>query len=364
MLRRPADVPHDAAVRKRRGRRGEGTVYRSDGAWIARYPLGAANGKRVSKRVRCHSEREARGELERLRRTYGSGGDPATGTLGTYLHEWLHSHRGIRPSTLTSYTGHVNLHIDPLLGGILLAKLRPADVRRLIDNLEAKRLKPATIVRIVTTLRIALNAAIADRTLVDNAAAHIKLPKVERGPVRPLTASAADAIVDATADTWIGPLVRLLLGSGMRLGEAIGLDQGDVLLDAGFVRIRISKTVIRAVPISDDAVAALREALAAAPRRGPNEPVFYSPRKGDRLRGSSVTHALPRFLQRAGLAELTPHALRHGAATLMLAEGVPMRVISEQLGHQNPALTSRLYAHVIPEQQRGAVAHLERRKAR
>jgi integrase len=47
----------------------------------------------------------------------------------------------------------------------------------------------------------------------------------------------------------------------------------------------------------------------------------------------------------------------------MLADGTPMRVIAEQLGHRNPAITARIYAHVIPESQRAALASLERRKA-
>ena len=350
---------------RRRRRRGEGTVYRSDGVWIARFPLGTVNGKRQSKRVRCATERDALAELERLRRTYASGGNPATGTLGTYLDEWLRGWREVRKSTLTSYAGHVRLHIDPLLGGIPLAKLQPADVRRLITELERKGLKAATIVRIITTLRIALRAAVADRILTDNPASHVRLPRVEHDPVVPLTQDDADAIYDATRDTWIGPIVRLLLGSGIRLGEATGLDQSDLMLDAGFIRVRITKTRVRAVPISDDAVTALREALAAAPRRGPAEPVFYSPRhRRERLRGSSVSHALPRILEAAGLPPRTPHALRHGVATLMLAAGAQMQTISEQLGHRNKAITAQFYAHVIPESQRSAVASLERGRAR
>lgn len=305
-------------------------------------------------------------ELERLRRIYGSGGDPATGTLGAYLDEWIRSHeRSVRPATAVSYRGHIRLHIAPLLGGIPLAKVRPADVRRLIDQLERKGLAAGTIVRVVTTLSGALNAAVGDRTIADNAASHVRLPRDEHDPVRPLTAVDADAIVDAVDGTWLGPFVRVLLGSGLRRGEVIGLDQGDLMLDAEYVRVRRSKTEVRAVRISSDAVAALREALALAPRRGPHEPVFFGPRRThQRLSGSSVTHALPRILEAAGLERLVPHALRHGAATLMLADGTPMRVIAEQLGHRNPALTARVYAHVIPEQLRSAVASLERRRAR
>lgn len=350
---------------RRRRRRGEGSVYRSEGGWIARFPLGTVKGKRISKRVRCKTEREALEELERLRRDYGSGADPSTGTLGQYLEGWIRGHgRSVSASTRVSYEGHLRLHIAPLLGGIPLSRLRPADVRRLVDELERKRLSAASIHRIVGTLRIALNAAIRDRLLVHNAADIRELPKVRRKPVRPITHDEADRILQAVEGQWFEQVVRLLLGSGIRLGEATGLDQGDLMLDAGFVRLRVSKTDVRAVPISDDAVSALREALASAPRRGTDEPVFFGPRRADRLKGSSVTHALPRVLEAAGLGHLTPHALRHGAATLMLADGHPMRVIAEQLGHRNPALTASVYAHVIPSAQRSAVASLERRRAR
>jgi integrase len=297
-----------------------------------------------------------------MRRLYGSGGNPSNATLGAYLHDWLRSWRDVRESTLTSYEGHVRLHINPLLGGIPLIRLQAADVRRLVDELHRKRLKPATIGRVITTLRIALNAAVADEILPSNPAAHVKLPRVDREPVTPLTDEDADRILEAVAGHWCERIVRVLLGSGMRLGEAIGLNQGDI--GEGFVRLRVTKTQVRAVLVTDDAMDALRSSVTSAPRRGPNEPVFFGPRKRDRLRGDSVTHVLPRLLERAGVSRLSPHGLRHGAATIMLSAGVPMRAISEQLGHRNPALTARVYAHVAPALRDSAVAALERRKAR
>lgn len=361
----PIGGRHNAAVARRKRRRGEGTVYRSEGGWIARFPLGVVDGKRVTKRVRCRTEADAYHELERLQRDYGHGGEPATGTLGQYLARWLTSHRRrISPATYRSYEGHIRLHISPLLGGIPLARLRPSDVRRLVDELDRKGKSAATIVRIVTTLRMALHAAIRDRLLVHNAADIRELPRVRRKPVRPRTPDEAERILEGVRDTWVEPIVRVLLGSGMRLGEAIGLDQGDLMLDVGYVRVRVSKTGERAVPITEDAVAGFRQALAIAPRRGPNEPVFFGPRTQERLAGSSVTHALPRILDPLKLGHIHPHLLRHDTATLMLHAGAPMRVIAEQLGHRNPALTARVYAHVIPEAQRSWVDAINRRQAR
>lgn len=329
---------------------------------MAVVPVGIRDGKRVRRKVRARNEQDAKDKLARLQRAYRPG--TSTATLGAYLAEWLDGWQEIRKSTRTSYAGHIRLHIDPLLGGIPLAQLSPSDIRRLVLDLQRKGLAAATVGRVITTLRIALNAALGERLIHDNPASHVKLPRVEREPVTPLTVEDADAIIEAVRGHWVEPIVRLLLGSGLRLGEAIGLDQGDLLLDGGYVRVRISKTRVRAVPISDDAVDALRKVLAAAPRRGPKEPAFFGPRESrHRLRGDSVTQVLPKLMERAGLGHLTPHSLRHGVATLMLTAGVPMRVISEQLGHRNPALTARIYAHVVPDAQRAALAVLERRQA-
>lgn len=360
----------------RRRRRGEGSVFysKSEKTWIARVSLGIVNGKRVGHKARARTEAGAKRELERLLRAYVSDTDPAIETLDEYLRHWLESHRRVRPSTLRSYREHVETHISPLLGGIPVAKLRQRDVERLVVELERKQgrhgrpLSPATIHRVIATLRVALNRGVKRGELPMNVAAYVELPRVERRQVHAMTDDEADAIVDAFRDHWAGPVVRLLAGSGMRLGEAVALNQGDV--QEGFVRLRRSKTSLRAVPISEDAQAAIEEAIRAAPRQGRDEPLFFSPRivrtgdsRGvrDRLRADSVTAVFPRVLATAGLERLTPHGLRHGAASLMVAKGVPMRAIADQLGHRNPAMTAQVYAHVQPEMQVRAVGLLNRR---
>lgn len=343
----------------RRGRRGEGSVYfsKTDRRWVARFPLGVVDGVRQSKRVKCRTRDEAEDELDKLRRAYGAGSAPANGTLGAYLDAWLPRHaRSIRESTAISYAGHARLHIKPLLGGIPLVRLQPNDVYRLIEDLERKRLSAGTIHLVIRTLSVALQAAVDGRTLSDNATRGVKLPRLDKEPVAAITEEDVERIYAATHDTWLEFPVRVWMGSGLRRGEVLGLDQRDV--GEGFVTVRVSKTSVRAVPVTEDAMVALRQAIHDAPRHGPNEPVFFGPRTGDRMPGASITHALVK------LAGLSPHKLRHGVATRMVARGVHMRTVAEQLGHRNPALTARVYSHIVPQQQVDAIRHLDRRQAR
>lgn len=350
-------MSHDVRVAARRRRRGAGSVFydHAERAWVARVSLGTRNGKRIRHKERAPSEKLARAALERLQRSYGPATEAATMTLDAYLEGWLGTHGpNVRRSTLRSYRGHVANHISPLLGGIIVAKLRPADVRRLIAAVLSKA-SASTAGHVVTTLRIALGAAVSDGSIERNPAA-VRLPHVDREPIRPLTGEEARKLSGAIAGDQFEPLYRLLMGSGMRLGEATGLDWRDVHLDEAFVVVRRAKTIARAVPISADAVSALR---AHRWTTDPEAPVFLGPRTGKRLPPDTVSHAFPRLLRRAGLRPMRVHDLRHGVATTMLAAGVPMRVIAEQLGHANPATTAKLYAHVIPESQRAAIGALD-----
>jgi len=342
-------------------------VFASGGYWEARLSLGATtvDGRRQRNQLRekHRTEADAWLALERMRRDHLVGVVPEKQTLDAFLHAWLRHHEAsVKASTATSYRGHIENHIGPLLGGIVVSRLRSADVRRLIADRTAAGCSPATVGLIVTTLRMALQVGVNDRVLTHNPATGVRLPRVERAPVAALTDAEADRILAVAQTGWMGPLVSLLLGTGLRLGEACGLDWGDVDLERSFVLVRVSKSgKVRAVPMSDTATEALRKHKEATKVYGPRVPVFLGERTGKRLRPASVSHAFPRLLTDAGLDRLTPHKLRHGAASLMVAKGVHMRVVAEQLGHANPALTARVYAHVVPSAQAEAVRVLNRK---
>jgi len=269
-------------------------------------------------------------------------------SVSEYLDRWLRGKRDIRESTRTLYRSHIETHIRPALGAFDLLQLRSRHVEDWLDHL---RVGPSTAGSILRTLRMALEDAVRRHDLPENPAAHVKPPRVERKPVEPLTEADAAALIEAVRGSWIEHVVRFLFGSGCRIGEARDLDQRDV--QAGFVIIRDPKTVPRATMISEDAQAALAEAIRIAPRVGPHEPVFFGPRTGDRIDRSTVNKALRR------LAHTHPHALRHGVATLMAADGVNMKLIAEQLGNSE-RVAADTYSHVHPQSARASIGVLDR----
>jgi integrase len=87
--------------------------------------------------------------------------------------------------------------------------------------------------------------------------------------------------------------------------------------------------------------------------------VFLGQRTSERLRVSVASQTFRKVLAAQGLPRMRLHELRHGCATVLLAKGVSMRVISEILGHADPALTARVYAHVGQESRERAAKMLE-----
>lgn len=365
---------------RRRASQGDGGVGydRTAGSWYARIHTRDATGRRVAHKVRAPTQDAAIEALRGLRARYGSDvGDEPMGTLSDYLAAWLASHeRTLRPATRASYRSHVRLHIDPLLGGIPLHRLRPSDVDRLITRLVAQDMRPASVARVVATLRIALGRAVRRRLIPDNPASRAPLPRDERRLVEAMTDDQADRIVEALAGDpdadppipahWLLPIVRVMLGTGLRVGEACGLDWRDAHEgtddDPGYVVVRVSKSRQRVQPLTPDAADALRALRLTRTLVSERAPVFTmrsGRRRGERLLVVSVSHALPLAMGAAGLPRVTPHQLRHGYATRLVAHGVHMRLVAELLGHADGgALAARTYAHVVPEHLATAVRSL------
>jgi integrase len=325
-------------------------------------------GKRRVVRRRATDPDDAERKLTRLQREWGIAGEVAFVRLDEYLADWLSAVKpSVAPSTFVSYQGHIDKHIAKSLGHLTVGSLRPTDVQRFVQRLHDSGLSASTVAHVVSTLRMALGEAVRDGELTVNAAQHVRLPRQTHAPIEAMTLDRAQAIRKAVKGHWLEPVITLLLGTGMRVGEACALDWRDVDLAKGSAFVRRGKTraATRTVPLVPFVVKALKAHRAATKRYGPKEPVFLGTRVNrrtraiERLSAQSVTHAFPKLLVTKGQPTMRVHDIRHGTATLLLAERVPMRVISEVLGHANPAITARLYAHVSDETARSAMGVLE-----
>jgi integrase/recombinase XerC len=199
-------------------------------------------------------------------------------------------------------------------------------------------------------------------------------PKAHRGLPAVLHTDQAEDLVTAPADTPLPParspaaaaagalalrdraVLELLYATGIRVSELCGLDLRDVDRSRRVVRVLGKGAKERSVPYGLPAEAAVDAWL----RRG--RPVLVGPRSGDalllgarggRLNPTSVRQLVASYAQAEGLPHVTPHGLRHSAATHLLEGGADLRSVQELLGHASLAST-QIYTHVSVERLRAA----------
>jgi integrase len=233
-------------------------------------------------------------------------------------------------------------------------------------------------------LRIALAAAVRDGLVARNAAADALPPRLPHRSIAYLSAPDVRRLLDGTRDDEFGPIYALAVSTGLRLGELLGLGWQDVDFAAGTLTVRqsLARTADgkwaldepksagsrRTIPLPSTAADALlrqrdrqdaaREAAGSAwqDRAG----LVFTDGIGRPLIGPRVSYAFRRARAAAGLPPVRFHDLRHCAATLMLAEGVPLAVISRWLGHSGIVITAAHYAEVVPTLQHDAAAAMDR----
>jgi integrase/recombinase XerD len=177
-----------------------------------------------------------------------------------------------------------------------------------------------------------------------------RLPRVlTRGEVTRLLEQAKGGEPAALRDR---ALLEVLYACGLRASEAIGLEVGDVDLEARVVRARGKGSKERVVPIGTAAVEAARRYLERGRptlSRGRNEPQLFLNFRGGPLTRQGLYKIVLKHAQAAGLADrMSPHTLRHTFATHLLAGGCDLRSVQEMLGHADVS-TTQLYTHLSSE---------------
>ncbi len=376
--------------RTRRRANGEGSLYRdSAGRWRGAVTWTDNAGQLKRRTVSAATQAEARGRLNVLRAELARGQEPSANvTLAEYLSRWLVAERArVAPKTWIGREQHIRGHIVPALGRVTLAKLTPADVERMTAGLIAAGKAARTAASVRVTLRKALGDAARDELVHRNVAALARPPRVPGRDMQPgrdyLEPAQLRALLTSCADNPLGPLVTVAATTGLRQGELLGLAWDSVDLDAALLTVRRSlardwigwklaepKTARsrRTLHLPARAVEALRaqqtaqDGLRAAAGTAWQDQhgLVFTDAVGRPLKASDVSHALDPLLTAAGLPHVPFHGLRHSTATALLAAGVPLRVVADQLGHSTITITADIYAAVVPDLRRDAADAMDR----
>ena len=371
------------------GRRGhgEGSIrQRANGRWEARVTVGyGPNGRQIRRSYYADTRTAAQQRLTKALSELQQGLPLADErqTVGAFLERWLEDcHRTkVRPSTYVRSAQIMRDHLAPHIGRIRLAKLTPADVQRLVNSLHASGLSAKSVANIHGVLRSALNQAVRWGDLARNVATLVSLPRDPVSEIEPFTPEEAVAFLEAIRGDRLETVFTVILALGLRRGEALGLRWDDVDLENGTLTVRRSlrrqdgrltlvepKTTRgrRTLVLPQFALTSLQghrkrqvqERLLAGAGWTDTDFVFTST-VGTAIDPDNLSHRFKRILEKAGLRPQRLHDLRHCAATLMLIQNVPARVVQEILGHAHVSTTLGIYSHVIPSLKRDAADRVD-----
>ncbi|MDR1387927.1 MAG: site-specific integrase [Propionibacteriaceae bacterium] len=278
-------------------------------------------------------------------------------TVDQWADRWLAGKTNLAPSTKATTATLLDTHVRPRFGPVKLADLRREDLQAWIAGIDRK---PATVRRIHQVVSPLLGAAVKSGRLAVNPAAGLDLPRVRRPDKRYLTHAQVDALAEACGPDW-SLMVRLLAYTGLRWGEMAALTVKRVDLLRRRVTVAESVTPVRGrlvwgdtksherreVPIPKFLAADL-EALMSW-RDGPDDQLFTGPLGGVPRSRTLQRSALTAAAKAIGAPGLTPHELRHTAASLAIASGADVKVVQRMLGHKSATMTLDLYGHLFPD---------------
>lgn len=331
-------------------------------------------------RRRWHPAGADRGEAERLASELAAAHDPdqltrrAGPTLGVYLtNKWLPTKQlTLRPSTWDSYRRNIERHVLPSLARVPIRHLRAEHLERLYADLLAcgrvdgnGGLDTKTVHEIHMILRRALGDAERRGLIVRNPAVIAHAPKrrpLATAEIRAWNAEQLAQFLRLVRDHSLFVAFWVSANTGMRRSELLGLRWGDLDLDTHRLSVNRSlvsvgyklhesrgktRTARRCIDLDPRTVALLK----ATRRCSIDDDYVFSHSDGTPIHPQVFSDAFKKQVTRSGLPRIRLHDLRHTHATLLLKAGVPIKVVSERLGHSSPAFTMATYQHVLPGMQ-------------
>lgn len=355
---------------------GSGSIYlrdtgdRSKG-YVGALQLPSGDTRYVSGRTKI----EVSDKLDGLRRELGIVSATGSETVAEFAAMWLKHLVGPAKArnSLALYESTCRLHILPSLGRVRLRKLSAMAVQQFLAGRLAEGCSPSHLSTIKAVLSAMLGRAVQWRYISINPARATEIPPVPEHEGHPLTPEEFPRFMTAIAGDRFETLYLTMLGTGLRIGETLGLTWGDVDLDTGRLEVRhqldrvdggLALTRLkrpkscRTVMVTDFALEPLRVMRGEREGEGDTNLIFTGPNGA--LREATVRANMERICREGGLPPLTPHDLRRTYASLLETEGVDPRTLQELMGHSSPIITLGLYARSHQGAKSDAAARLDR----
>ena len=273
----------------------------------------------------------------------------------------LHASKKCKYNTEHGYQGYLKNHLLPYFGNLKLCEITPLAVNEFVAQ-EVETGRRNSTVNKYTKLMSQIYSFMIDMDIVvKNPLARIKSLKEERSEeIRSLSTEETKIFLSKTKEIYpdFYPLLFTALFTGMRQGELMGLTWDSInwitrkiTVDKNFTHGRVGTTKTgkaRKVDMSLELVKVLKEWRLACPPSEHNL-VFPNGDGGYQDANNMIKRRFKPSLSRAGIDSLRFHDLRHTYASLLLANGAPMKYVQHQLGHSSIKMTMDLYTHLLPE---------------
>lgn len=364
----------------------QGSIKRDEtGKWLFIIDLPSVNGKRSQMKRRGFATKKLAAEAMAIvvaDQSRGSFIRPKRGTVETYIGEWLAAKSpALKPSTAATYTSFLKTYVTPYIGGLEMSKVDGGTLNTLYALLLADGrtgqsgrrggLSPKTVRNVHGMLHRAFADAVKWRRLAVNPCDSADQPRKNEPEMMIWTGEQMRVFRDSVADDRLSGVWRLLLTSGMRRGELLGIRWSDLDLTSASLTIRQTMTMVgglaergtpktragsRTIALDRGTLAALKtwkkqqaseRLLMGAGWRGGVDLVVTEP-DGSAVHPEVFSRRFKAQAKTAGLPIVRFHDARHSYATAALKAGVPVKVLSQRLGHADVSVTLRIYAHVMP----------------
>ena len=379
-----------AEGRKRRPKTrpdGTGSEYEtSKGYWVATWPLPpTTEGKRRVKEFAAQTKAEAIAKrkqwLEDPKQSKKAKKKPSEHSVMGVGESWLANLEdlGRKRSTISHYRSLLETHVEPAaLGALKIDRVKREHIEQLYGSLRAGGDSMRTRQAVHTTLNGLFKYAF-DRELIDEmpmtrvkrpgGSRQARVKSIERVRIWTRDEVKAFLIVARNPERHYGRLFELMLGTGLRPGEAYALKWGVVDLDARTLRVDLELVDVdgkvtfetpkteqarRTIPIGKSTCK-----LLGGMTRGKRGDLIFASEAATPCDRNNVRRALSSYAKSVGVPVLTPHELRHTHASQLLAANVPIKVVSERLGHRDVKTTLDLYQHLLPGMGETAAAEVD-----